>query len=783
MKPCRVALASSSPLRVEGRNRGGGARLGLACLVFLMGSTLGIGALVERVEIHQEAADTPDQERSFVLPRVAAGTRVVWEHVRVDLRAEDVPTESMEYIQTHVLWQLPLHMLDSAGHLRLLQPVGMATVAQNGTGFDILDSRTEYLDYETGELVAVSVHAHRTSEALVGLDIFGFDAEEINLEFSRPGSLLVPTCGASPYLGGRTVGLASPLLWDSCEYLGRRVDLKGTIAVDVTQECGSTCLVLAKGSEGEMAGGRTFLWIPFDPPVPVRALFERADAPGVFDGLRLARSSLILAPAAPLAPTLQGPAPDIRPEPRHPSGPSALRSSLPFSAREAYEWWLNDSPDPYLREFVSNHSDAYVLAADYFLQTQLSLGGWTTPYKDVWRLAIAGGTDMISVEAQQNRPDETNPESWLDQAKGSKPSIIGKRDYWERWLLSTGEGIPPSSAMPSHVPSMEELALRWSSFRPLPMPFYESEWWGFRFRCDGPDCSSANLTLWSSFSKWADELPESRKMLFLVMGYSSIDGEATFSADGGVQRLKDRLVIHSAVVDSAKAALETQVEGAAAPVQREPSTTTDAGTSMGIGTEWRLPAWPLFGAIGPGALLLALLVGFWSTIRGALESVTTYVVGYSRTSLATVQNHPIRARIAVLVSEVPGIHLNALQRRLGLPRGQVQHHVEKLLWAGLLVERKQLGYRCFFARKAASAAALASAGALQAVGARRVLDLVVRQPGLSARSISAAVSLSLPTTRHHLKRLEKGGLVRIEKTILRWQVHPVVADATASASP
>ncbi|HET6398604.1 MAG TPA: winged helix-turn-helix transcriptional regulator [Candidatus Thermoplasmatota archaeon] len=134
---------------------------------------------------------------------------------------------------------------------------------------------------------------------------------------------------------------------------------------------------------------------------------------------------------------------------------------------------------------------------------------------------------------------------------------------------------------------------------------------------------------------------------------------------------------------------------------------------------------------------------------------------FSRLHRGRVLEHPARERLVRLVQEHPGIHFNEVVRRSGHGKGTVEHHLRVLEDAGLVVAKRHGGYTCYF-RPAAGARTAAPAVALKSAGARRIVDVLGRDPGLGVRGIARATGLSPATVHRHLRRLASAGLVRLE---------------------
>lgn len=132
---------------------------------------------------------------------------------------------------------------------------------------------------------------------------------------------------------------------------------------------------------------------------------------------------------------------------------------------------------------------------------------------------------------------------------------------------------------------------------------------------------------------------------------------------------------------------------------------------------------------------------------------------FSRLEKDELLEHPVRRRIVEAIDEAPCIHLEALVRRLDLGRGQLEHHVGKLLAADLLVEHEAAGYRAFFPPGWQPRATRQGLVLLKTPGARRLLAAVVDAPGNGVREVADRAEIAPSTASYHAARLEEAGLL------------------------
>ncbi|MEK6974866.1 MAG: MarR family transcriptional regulator [Candidatus Thermoplasmatota archaeon] len=174
--------------------------------------------------------------------------------------------------------------------------------------------------------------------------------------------------------------------------------------------------------------------------------------------------------------------------------------------------------------------------------------------------------------------------------------------------------------------------------------------------------------------------------------------------------------------------------------------------SRGSLAAWRQTPQQAAGA-GAVGLLVGLLYFLWPAIKAGPLAL------FSRIEGPKLLDHPVRARLALLVAANPGIHFKELRRQSGLANGVIVHHLDKLA-ASNLVQVKVAGrYRCYFPPNTGAVNGLALA-AVKADGAQKVIAAVRNSPGADVRALAAATGLGRSTVHYHLQRLQEAGLVR-----------------------
>lgn len=175
---------------------------------------------------------------------------------------------------------------------------------------------------------------------------------------------------------------------------------------------------------------------------------------------------------------------------------------------------------------------------------------------------------------------------------------------------------------------------------------------------------------------------------------------------------------------------------------------------------------PTAAATATGISFVAVLAGalyyFWPTLKGLP------ILGlFSRVDDRAILDLPTRRRLYDAIMAEPGIHFMALARRADLSRGALDHHLRRLVAAGLIVVRKAPGCTCYFAKGTRDRHLLAVAPMLRSEGSRAVLEGIRAAPGLSGRELARRLGRSASTVNYHLQRLQRAGLVLGEGAGLR----------------
>lgn len=153
--------------------------------------------------------------------------------------------------------------------------------------------------------------------------------------------------------------------------------------------------------------------------------------------------------------------------------------------------------------------------------------------------------------------------------------------------------------------------------------------------------------------------------------------------------------------------------------------------------------------------------------QGVREALTrgAYLL-YTRITAAEALTHPSRARIYREVVSSPGIHLRELHRRAGGGWGIFRAHLHLLRALGYVRAAREGRNLLLYA----SGAALPAATARLHATARGIVEALPPAQGLTLPELRERLGLSRQLIAHHVARLERSGLVRVEDDPARGRV-------------
>jgi len=402
----------------------------------------------------------------------------------------------------------------------------------------------------------------------------------------------------------------------------------------------------------------------------------------------------------------------------------------PFPFSEAFRRALEDPASPELRDFLAAHEDAYVSEADVFQVRHNDQESVT------WRFHVASPPDGASFQSTMER--------------GTAYTNVGLRGppVYSSRPVEGGDAVPapPAVLLPGTMPTLASMYGRLEDY-PVDWRDYGSPDWSFSVSCH-EDCTSARIEVrvGARVLTHQDGGPVAWPPLE-SSAWNMADFSATLDADGRVQWLG----VSQASGTGDPGLLEL------GPREAEPATEAPAAApwppAVVRGT-WVDPA--VLAATTGLAVVAALLYWAWPVLKVGPLALFTRV---RRDSLL---EHPIRRRIQDALREEPGLHKNALARRVEVPHGQLDHHLTKLREGGLVTDVVSGGYRCWFLAGSMDAPRMRAEAAARSRGARAVMAVVRDRPGLSLSEVARRAGMNPGTVHYHLRRLESAGAVRVE---------------------
>lgn len=382
--------------------------------------------------------------------------------------------------------------------------------------------------------------------------------------------------------------------------------------------------------------------------------------------------------------------------------------------------------DPTVAEFYASRPDAYLgFAAFTDLLDQQGQAHHT------WWLLFTDGAQHLG------KVVKLEPRGGYGLFVPSQAGLATSVEDWEPTFVSADERgyFPTRDHLPERMPVAQALLERHDASGGVPANAY-----GFIVRCDG-DCDHpvAEAVAAHAVADLGSDVS------FLVGSFveDTAVAETTWVGSDGA------LVRHYRAAGQKHTPIPV-VRSAVDPDQGGRGTGPDLLTA-GFSA-------PVAGAAAASISLLSLLIAlvyyFWPSLKGALG------VGlFSRTEDGKLLEHPTRRRIQDAIEGEPGIHFQALARKAGVGRGNLDHHLRKLVAADLVTVRRAPGYTCYFPKGRLDRRYLDAAHAVRSDGSKAVLQAVAGRPGASSRDLAQHLGMAPSTVSYHLKRLETAGLV------------------------
>lgn len=140
---------------------------------------------------------------------------------------------------------------------------------------------------------------------------------------------------------------------------------------------------------------------------------------------------------------------------------------------------------------------------------------------------------------------------------------------------------------------------------------------------------------------------------------------------------------------------------------------------------------------------------------------------------------PARRAIFDHIREVPGAHLRGIERELTMPFGQVLYHLDYLERHGLIVTRKDGGFKRYFVTNLVGRQEKGYIAAFRHEVPRKVGVLLLLDPGMTHRQLAAHLPVTGSTLSFHLAKMTEAGILARE-TVAGEHRHHIVDELTAA---
>jgi hypothetical protein len=406
--------------------------------------------------------------------------------------------------------------------------------------------------------------------------------------------------------------------------------------------------------------------------------------------------------------------------PMRPWGLDEQGMESPFPAEQAF---ARMREDPLWSAFLRGNPDAYLLETASATST---LYGQT---ERSWRFTITNGTAAVEGVARQSVPE------WADGLPEPARSAAASHEVAAAW--TEPEAIPPRPQGTPMLPTALAAAARWREAGGQGT----ANGWSYALVGDGLGGSAHAVGAGSGIvqHRLVDPAAPGEDALSRFNSLNVTTDWAWMDAEG------DLRVQWASTWDTASGD----------PILPQQAPEAAPASALAAPRGWVPTAAQAAGA-GAVGVLAGLLYYLWPTLRAGVLGL------FSRVTGPELLESPARASLVALVQANPGIHFKQMQRLSGMGNGVLVHHLHKLTGAGLLVARRMGKYTCYFA-PGASREGLAAVEALKAPGARRVLDTVRTASGLGPEAIAQRSGLAVSTVHYHVQRLERAGLVQVDR--------------------
>lgn len=513
--------------------------------------------------------------------------------------------------------------------------------------------------------------------------------------------------------------------------------LTWTISNITVSDAGRIATVALVAAVGEEPAAR--LYFAEGAAYPSRMTFRGFDPNGAEYELLSGRPGTT--PLANEAHVLVAPPPAVALVPRPLWGIDDSETSHPFPLSHAWRAAVNAPHFAGLREFLTDHPKAYVVAA-----TSEHHDGALEGHS--WHMTVSDGSAVLQLRATR---DATLA---LDQV-GYLP---GAYSFEVEQAEQPSTPLPPPAALPSHAPQLRGALQQMNAM----LPGFEGQdiAWRFHFQCESSiACDKPQQNLVVESTTYDTSLDGSEALRYMAAAFDNT-GNLTWIDWGTREVMRETLL----PVPPASAGSPPE----SAPLVQGPTSDRPA----------RLPT---------AAAVAASAVAAASLLWLAAKALAAWG-GFSRVEPG---EHPVQRRILEFVGANPGIHRSALKRAMALSNGRFEYHLERLVAAGKLLATSDgpfVTYRQPISDRidelVVKASRTASLGSL--------LETIGTQPGLTRARLAKSTGMGRSSVHLLVKRLQDLALLDVREgavyltvigATVRRRIHDRAIQASADSSP
>jgi predicted transcriptional regulator len=112
------------------------------------------------------------------------------------------------------------------------------------------------------------------------------------------------------------------------------------------------------------------------------------------------------------------------------------------------------------------------------------------------------------------------------------------------------------------------------------------------------------------------------------------------------------------------------------------------------------------------------------------------------------------------IRENPGLSFNEISRQLGLAKGDLQYHIQKLEKLGLITSKRSGLRKHYFPKGVFDEREKEILSLLSSENVRGIIMYIIANPGATQKELCSELGLSPPTINYYINKLEELGLVR-----------------------